>query len=369
MCSWTSIRKWRWARQPCLSRLKQSPFHGYWTNSFNQLVVHKSTCLQSSIPVWVMIHRYSFGWVYFSTIIARLCLSSSKSTMQPLAAAGASPARANTNLSTSVSLTVLDKTGSVVPISASMDHPIEFIIPQEVNVRLSPMTLQNVTSMNNIHNQIFNLHYVNITQSNSNLTVSLHFEMRPLDASVGYLLIFRFDTSPQLNSAINQTDGWSLLCPSSELFCHQHGMPLNAYYLDLTNDSTHTYFIDNQLSAYHRSVIFGLRELNSSEVAYFCTNNAINNGPPLSNQPFNFSSNYELRTFASGCYYLDSNNYWQSDGLLVSVNSTVVARLLLPLGWTFDKSLSNSMFINSSDNIRRWLFDSTSSNQLELCVC
>ena len=131
----------------------------------------------------------------------------------------------------------------------------------------------------------------------------------------------------------------------------------------------HTYFIDNQLSAHHRSVIFGLRELNSSEVAHFCTNSTINTGPPLSDQPFNFSSNYELRTFTSGCYYLDSNNHWQSDGLLVSSSSHVVARLLLPIGRISDKSLSNSMFLNASDNIRRWLSDATSSNQLELCLC
>lgn len=289
--------------------------------------------------------------------------------MQPLASAGASPSHANTNLSTSLSLTVLDKSGIAVPISASFDLPIEFIIPREVNLIVSPMTLQNVTSITNTHNQLFNLHYVNITQLNKNLTVSLHLEMRPLDGSVGYLLIFRFDTSPQLSSTTNRTHGWTLLCPSSEHFCHRHGMLRNAFHLDLTNDSIHTYFIDNQRSAYHQSVIFGIRELNSSEVTDFCTNNAMKNGPPLFDQPFNFSSNYELRTYTSGCYYLDSNNHWQADGLLVSLNSTVVARHLLHLGWISDKSPSNSMLLNSSDNIRWWLFNSTSSDKLELCVC
>jgi hypothetical protein len=63
-------------------------------------------------------------------------------------------------------------------------------------------------------------------------------------------------------------------------------------------------------------VIFGLRELNATEIDDFCSNQSINN-PPISDQPFNFSSNYELRTYTSGCYYLDSNNQWQSDGLIV----------------------------------------------------
>jgi len=58
--------------------------------------------------------------------------------------------------------------------------------------------------------------------------------------------------------------------------------------------------------------------LNGKEIDDFCSNYSLTNGPPISNEPFNFSSNYELRTYTSGCYYLDSNNNWQSDGLLVS---------------------------------------------------
>jgi len=138
--------------------------------------------------------------------------------MQPLASIGASRSQTNTNLSTTISLSVLDQNGNDVPIHASIDHPIEFIIPRDINMIVSPMALQNVTTMNDNHNRIFNLHFVNITQSNSNLTVSLHFEMHPLNTSLGYLLIYRFDDSPQLNSSINQTDGWSLLCPLSEFF-------------------------------------------------------------------------------------------------------------------------------------------------------
>jgi hypothetical protein len=137
--------------------------------------------------------------------------------MQPLASAGTSRFQANTNLSTSISLSLLDQSGNNVPILANVNHPIEFIITRDVNMILPSMALQNVTSMTSDgHNQLFNLHYVNITQSQSNLTVSLHFEMHPLNTSLGYLMIYKFDGSPQLNSSINQTDGWSLMCPSSK---------------------------------------------------------------------------------------------------------------------------------------------------------
>jgi hypothetical protein len=87
-------------------------------------------------------------------------------------------------------------------------------------------------------------------------------------------------------------------------------------YVDLTNESIYTYFIDNQKTIGHQSVIIGLRELNSTEIINVCSNSSINS-PPLTDKRFNFTSNYELRIYTSGCYYLDANNNWQSDGLIV----------------------------------------------------
>jgi hypothetical protein len=85
----------------------------------------------------------------------------------------------------------------------------------------------------------------------------------------------------------------------------------------LTNESIYTYFIDNRQISSHQSIIFGLRELNSTEIFQFCSNSSVIN-PPVTNERNNFTSNYELRIYTSGCYYLDKNNNWQSDGLVVS---------------------------------------------------
>ena len=54
--------------------------------------------------------------------------------------------------------------------------------------------------------------------------------------------------------------------------------------LDLPNDSIYTYFIDNQQTAGHQSIVFGLRELNSTEIIDFCWNVSSNNNPPITNQ-------------------------------------------------------------------------------------
>jgi hypothetical protein len=91
--------------------------------------------------------------------------------------------------------------------------------------------------------------------------------------------------------------------------------------IDLTNENTYNYFIDNQRTLNHQSIVFGLRELNSTEISDFCSNISMNN-PPITNQRFNFTSNYELRFYTSGCYYLDKTNQWKSDGLVVSFQSS-----------------------------------------------
>jgi hypothetical protein len=237
--------------------------------------------------------------------------------MQPLAAADQSHSQLNTNLSRSISLSILDENLNEVSIQTNLSNSIEIIIPRDPNLIISSMYLQNVISTNfTFHNQLFNLHYVNIS---STYAISLHFEIRSLNSNLGYLFIYKFDSSPQLNSSVDQIDDWTLFCPSS--------------------DTIYTYFIDNQKTIGHQSVIFGLRELNSSEINNFCFNSTIIN-PPITNQRFNFTSNYELRTYTSGCYYLDTNNNWQSDGLLVSFSCFISNKtsFLFDIGWSFDKS-------------------------------
>ena len=81
----------------------------------------------------------------------------------------------------------------------------------------------------------------------------------------------------------------------------------------------HTFFIDNQRTVTHRSVIFGLRELNAKEMADVCSTPSSTSQLPVTDQPMNFTSNYELRIFTSGCYYINAKNGWQADGLTVGI--------------------------------------------------
>jgi hypothetical protein len=234
--------------------------------------------------------------------------------MKPLASFGNSTIESNTNLSTSISISILDQYGNEIPIQTNLSNTISILIPRDPNLIIPEMILQNVTSMNTTpHNQLFYFHYVNIT---SVLSISVHLEMRSLNNSLAYLLIFKFDNLPQLNSSINQIDGWTLLCPSSKILFNKNNIHRFILHIDLTNTSIYTYFIDNEQTLDHQSIIFGLRELNSTEMIDYCTYSQLTS-PPITNQRLNFTSNYELRLYTSGCYYLDENNQWKSDGLLV----------------------------------------------------
>ena len=119
--------------------------------------------------------------------------------------------------------------------------------------------------------------------------------------NLSYLFIYKFDQLPQLNSSIHLIDGWTI-------FCHWN----------LTNDNLYTFFLDNQQTFNHRSFLFGIRELTVNENLEYCSNYfSIKSTLPIVDNISRFTSDYELRIYSSGCYYLNDTNRWQSNGLRV----------------------------------------------------
>ena len=118
-----------------------------------------------------------------------------------------------------MSLSIFDQNGNEMAIVTTGSDRIELIIPRDQNLALPPMNLQNVTELNLVrHAKIFNLHSVNLTEFRS--AISLHLEMRPLQANLSYLLVYKFDGAPQVNISVQDMDGWSLLCSSSSCSIH-----------------------------------------------------------------------------------------------------------------------------------------------------
>ncbi|CAF1687915.1 unnamed protein product, partial [Adineta ricciae] len=196
----------------------------------------------------------------------------------------------NTNLSTMISLTILDQNGNEIPFETIKENPIHFIIPRDPNIFISSMIYYNISTFNSsYHNQTFHYHFINISSS---LPISIHLEFESININLSYLLIYKFDQIPQLNRSMNQIDGWKLFCSSLHNF---------------------SLFLDNQQTINHQTFIFGLRELTSSESNEFCLNETL----PIPIDPVYFTSDYQIRIYTSGCYYLNKQNQWKSDGLIV----------------------------------------------------
>ena len=103
--------------------------------------------------------------------------------------------------------------------------------------------------------------------------------------------VYHFDPSLQ------QIDGWTIFSPNNN-----------------SEDHLYRYFLDNEQTANHQSLIFSLRELNSTETTRFSSNRAL----PTFTEPIVFTANYELRLYTSSCLYFDEDNQqWKSDGLRV----------------------------------------------------
>jgi hypothetical protein len=117
------------------------------------------------------------------------------------------------NLSRSYSLSIHD------------ENETEFFLLRDLKLRISSMFLRNVTLVNT-KNSLFNFHAINLTRNNLNLTFSIHFELSSLNLNLSYLLIYKFNDKPQLNSH----HGWTLFCSSKK---------------KNVNDEIYTHFIDN----------------------------------------------------------------------------------------------------------------------------
>ena len=244
-----------------------------------------------------------------------------KTIVEPQAVRGDGLGSIFNNLSRSLSLSFYDQNKNEIPLPTHRKFPMEFFISRDPNLDVPPMIRQNVTKTNLTSDSFpFKLHLVDLAkiQPNADLTVSLHIEINPLHTSIAYLFIFKMDRSPRRDRLGHDADGWTIFCPSSAYRAFLVFFFLLFSDLDLTKDDLYTYYIDNQRTRGRQSVIFGLRELNSDEFRDLCSDRWTKTHLPLSKEFFSFSFDYRLRTYLSGCYYLDENNHWQSDGLLVS---------------------------------------------------
>lgn len=158
---------------------------------------------------------------------------------------------------------------------------IEFFIPRDVNMKHPEFYQENLLEKN--HSMEFNYHQIQLVQSESRLNYSFHFEFRSDNSHLSYLLIYQFNSLPNLTNP----DGHTYFCSQKNL---------------------HRLFINHLSTTDHRFLVIGIRELNPNETCQSF---------PMNIQPRSFSSNYQFRYYSSACFYRDENKHWRTDGLTV----------------------------------------------------
>ena len=77
-----------------------------------------------------------------------------------------------------------------------------------------------------------------------------------------------------------------------------------------------------QINGYKGFVGYSIRELDSNDISLYCSKNKSlsMSSPPLSQTKMNFTSDFMLRAYSSGCYYYDVNTgKWSSSGMDIVV--------------------------------------------------
>ena len=78
-----------------------------------------------------------------------------------------------------------------------------------------------------------------------------------------------------------------------------------------------------QINGFKGFVGFNIRELNSNETQLYCSNNSMQAFPSIKEKN-NFTSDFIIRTYTSGCYYFDlSTGKWSTGGMDIYYDTNI----------------------------------------------
>ena len=104
-----------------------------------------------------------------------------------------------------------DNNGDEIEIAES-SKLIEIWIPRDLNLpALNPhyVNISKIENNNNDSESKLFLIGLNVTALNS----SIHVEISPLNSSIGYLVLLKFNMTPRINSTFKDYDYWNMFCP------------------------------------------------------------------------------------------------------------------------------------------------------------
>ena len=116
--------------------------------------------------------------------------------------------------SNSVGLALFDENNYELDISGMKSSPISIYIPRDQNLPEYSFQSVNATQIQLEHGSF----YLPCSFRLKALNSSIHIELKPIDSSLGYVVVLKFDQTPIVNSTYAYYDAFKILCPSKMLW-------------------------------------------------------------------------------------------------------------------------------------------------------
>ena len=113
-------------------------------------------------------------------------------------------------MSSSIGLSFYDQNMNEIEIKQT-PRPIEMIIKRDPNMAIYSFQYINSSSFQLSSSFLKNAFYLTANSA------SLHIELKPLNATIGYLLVLKIGYTPILNSTFADFTSFKLFCPSKKL--------------------------------------------------------------------------------------------------------------------------------------------------------
>ena len=226
----------------------------------------------------------------------------------------------NIKLSKSINFALFDENTKEIEVK-DQSKPLTFWIAKDTSVPIEGYkyinainaTQNDTIALSNGDGKLidgFLVNGFNLSASNA----SIHIQIKPENKSIGYLTLVKFGDNPSLKFTHKKyNDLLNFHCPSDLIKEDAN----NSFYLIFANMS--------KINGFKGYVGFSIKEINLSEIN--CDNKSANDAlivkisTDLQNQTANNSqsfgsSNFWLRIYSAGCYYLNtSTNDWSSYGM------------------------------------------------------
>lgn len=212
--------------------------------------------------------------------------------------------KAVSDSSGTMSINYMSNDQSDISISGTKE-PIEIVIPRDQTFKAPPPTeIQPVLLYN--ETLFFHTFWANNTNS------SLHIEIKPNNASAQLLVFVRMNMLPNIT-----TGNWDhvQMVPTS--------MEMAENYTDGEWPNPYMVFVSDEVVGNQTGKVYvGVRQLEADEIDMYYPNSTIPNFEPKTG---NFTTNYTLRTFTSGClYFKESVSDWVTDGCHVGSDTDIM---------------------------------------------